>query len=190
MVSRPQRLESERSFALRTRTQRALVILLTATVLIAAKKENFVFTVLDQATVQETPAYFSKILATIPEGTKLRLTEIEEGWAEVVLDSGESGYIRENAVRDKKANRKWNKILGAPRSERDTYAAQKGFGPSVEEEYRNPKKKKRKDRDKPPLDYTPVEHMLIHPSYPEPMGDLEDFRSEGKLGEFQGGPQK
>ncbi len=77
-------------------------------------------------------------------------------------------------MRDEGSNRDWSKLLGTPQSQRDTYAAQKGFGPEVETAYAN----------REALDYTPVDRMIEQPRYPTPGVSLLEFRREGQLGEF------
>ena len=143
----------------------------------AALADDYVFVALNQATVQDQPAYFSTKLADVKEGDRLRLTQLSNGWAAVVLTDGRAGFIRETAVRTKAQNRDWSRVMGQPDSARDTYAAGKGFSPEVEEQYKKDTK----------LDYGPVDRMIAKPSYPHPLDQLKKFREEGGLGEFAGG---
>lgn len=154
------------------------IALATAALLLLAAGDagEFGYVVIDRAHVQAEPRYFSATVAEVTEGQKLEIHGADAGWAQVSWD-GHSGWIPTSAIWDRERNRKWNKLLGLPDGERDTFAASKGFGEAVEAAYAEAHE----------LDYAPVDAMVAAPSFPDPVAELRRFRRDGRLGEFAEG---
>ncbi len=56
--------------------------------LMAIDRGQFVFVVLDRATVHAQPKHFSKPVGVVPEGAALKAMSAENGWVEILSPAG------------------------------------------------------------------------------------------------------
>lgn len=126
-----------------------------------------------QGRIREAPRFFAPSVAKVTLGDRLEVVASSKDWFEVSF-LHLRGWIHSSSVTTKKVSLTTTKTVGAETTAEEVTLAGKGFTKEVEDQYRS---------DHPSQNFAAVDEILRQqPSEKE----LEQFRRQGKLGEFGG----
>ncbi len=126
-----------------------------------------------QARIRQAPRFFAPSVAKVSLGDRLEVVASSNDWLEVSFLQLR-GWIHTSSVTTKQVSLTTTKTVGAETTAEEVTLAGKGFTKEVEDQYRN---------EHPSQNFAAVDEILRQqPSEKE----LEQFRREGKLGEFGG----
>jgi hypothetical protein len=129
------------------------------------------------------PAAFSKSVARLHKGQALVAATPSHGYVRVSVDlaSGTvTGYIAARALQDDRPKLDAGATASSDASAQEVAAATKGFNRQIETNLRAADTKG---------GYMKLDQALGRTGFSDPVAGLEGWRSQGKLGEFQGGAQ-
>ena len=137
------------------------------------------FVQVHETPLKEKPSAFSKVTAKLPEGTPVETGKTTGTWVAVTTADQQSGWIAAKSLAESKAAKITSEGSTTPAATSDVYMAGRTLNEDVEREYRTSHGEIEKA-------YADVDAMERAPVFDDPLGDLEAFRREGKLGEFAG----
>ncbi|HTB34663.1 MAG TPA: hypothetical protein VK842_07350 [bacterium] len=129
------------------------------------------------------PAAFSKSLARLRKGQSLAASAPSRGYVHVSVDlaSGTvTGYIPARALQDSRPKLDAGATASSDASAQEVAAATKGFNRQIEANLRASDTKG---------GYLKLDQALGRTGFSDPVAGLADWRSQGRIGEFQGGAQ-
>jgi hypothetical protein len=124
--------------------------------------------------VRKEPRFFSPSIAKVALGDKLEVLSTSGDWLEV-SHSGTQGWIHSNSVTTKTVSLSTTKSVGSETTSDEVTLAGKGFSKEVEDQYK---------KEHPTYDFAAVDDIERRKLSER---ELEQFRREGRLGEFGGG---
>lgn len=129
------------------------------------------------------PAAFSKSLARLRKGQALAAVAPSHGYVRVSVDlaSGTlTGYVPARSLQDDRPKLGSGATASSDASAQEVAAATKGFNRQIEANLRASDTKG---------GYVKLDQALGRTGFSDPVGGLADWRSQGRIGEFQGGGQ-
>ncbi len=126
--------------------------------------------------LRSEPRFFSAVKANLKAGDQVEKLTSREGWFQVKVKSGVTGWVHSSAVQPRVSS--LVAMAQGPKTQAsmsEVALASKGFNQQVEASYRE---------KHPQLDYTWVDRMLTLRVSAEA---IEEFLRQGLLGEWQGG---
>lgn len=151
----------------------ALLLLLPTPISAGSSTETRWVTV-GETRLLSAPRAFATSLATLDAGDAVVVVGKKGGYLQVKV-GGKSGWLPERSLATERPK------IGASRSGRsdasseEIAAATKGFSSEVESEYSG---------SHPNLDYKALDRLEERTAVADPLGSLEAFRREAKIGEF------
>lgn len=160
-----------------------MLMLAAALPLAAAEELTSQYVSADGTRLLAKPQAFAKAVKTLKKGTMVKAGKPKAGYLKVTVPMGEeslSGYLPLRAVQKSKPSLTAKAKKSSDASAEEVAAATKGFNKQVEADMR---------KEGGNGGYETLDSALARTKVEDPMGGLEKFREEGKLGEFKEGAQ-
>ena len=122
----------------------------------------------NEAQMRGTPSFFGAVVADLSYGDRVEVLEQGRGWIRVRSDAGDTGWVQESALTDKRVVLSSGGNVQSGASTDEVALAGKGFNSDIEREYRS----------QSDLDFTWVDRMEGFGKSPE---ELASFLVEGDL---------
>ena len=122
----------------------------------------------NEVQMRGTPSFFGAVVADLSYGDRVEVLEEGRGWIRVRSDAGDTGWVQESALTDKKVVLSSGGNVQSGASTDEVALAGKGFNSDIEREYRS----------QTDLDFTWVDRMESFEKTPE---ELAVFLDEGDL---------
>lgn len=159
----------------------AALLMALALPLAAAEELTSQYVSADGTRLLSKPQAFAKAVKTLKKGTMVKAGKPKAGYVKVSYSTGEetlTGYLPLRAIQKNRPSLTAKARKSGDASAEEVAAATKGFNKQVEADMR-------KSGDA--SGYTSLDTALERSKVEDPMGGLEKFREEGKLGEFKEG---
>lgn len=158
-----------------------MLLLATALPLAAAEELTSQYVSADGTRLLSKPQAFAKAVKTLKRGTLVKAGKPKAGYLKVTVPMGEdtvSGYLPLRAVQKSRPSLTAKARKSGDASAEEVAAATKGFNKQVEADLR---------QSGGNAGFDSLDSALARTKVEDPMGGLEKFREEGKLGEFKEG---
>ncbi len=127
------------------------------------------------------PQAFAKAVKTLKKGTLVKVGKPKAGYVKATVPLGEdtvNGYLPLRAIQKSKPSLTAKARKSSDASSEEVAAATKGFNKQIEADLR---------KGEGAGGYERLDTVLERTKVTDPVGGLEKFREEGKLGEFKEG---
>jgi hypothetical protein len=154
-----------------------------AAALPAADQAQRRYICVDGTRVLSRPAAFAKAVVKLRKGTAVTAAPPSHGYVHVSVDLGKgtlTGYVPARSLQDSRPKLGSGATASSDASAQEVAAATKGFNRQIEANLR---------ASDTQGGYAKLDQALARSGFSDPVDGLESWRSQGKVGEFQGGAQ-